>query len=119
MKIGMISGEDARWLGNAAAVAGGWVMVDDTGAELAARLDPWHESYLAALPDHFSTVVRPVEPRKLLSMMAAILERDANRTYLLRTKAADVARGQIWAARLASAIGTLPEAATTAPIETL
>lgn len=100
MTLGLISGADARYLGMAAAAAGGWIMADETGADITSRIDPFGDSYLAAIPAHFTIKIKPVEPRAVLGMLGAWIQRDARRTYCQRTKTSDVARQTEWHARI-------------------
>lgn len=100
MTLGLISGTDARYLGMAASAAGGWIMADETGTDITSMIGPFADSYLAAIPDHFSIAIKPIDPQKVLEMLEKWIKRDINRTYCQGTKTSDVARQTEWHARI-------------------
>lgn len=100
MTLGLISGTDARYIGMAASVAGGWIMADETGTDITSRIDPFGDSYLAAIPDHFLVAVKSIDPQTVLAMLDKWIKRDINRTYCQWTKTSDVARQTEWHDRI-------------------
>lgn len=102
MKLGAIKRRQAEWLGNAAAVAGGWVMVgeewmNDSRVEFLLA----HDELLAAIPDTFTTVqVRPISREKILSTLNSDIELNSTRTWSLKSREADVENMTKWRDRI-------------------
>lgn len=105
LRIGFIATAKAHWLGNAAAVAGGWIICDETGSDLTAALAPHQDVCLAALPESMDDIpLRPVDPTTLVARLDAWIERDRTRSYCALTRDEDVRRQTAWRRRIAAMI---------------
>ncbi len=123
MKLKIIGLKDAQYIGNAAAVLGGWVAVglgdaavrtaDLVGSigwsmEMAAQGEHAqgnrHDGpyLLAALPESWTEgrEVSPANVERIVACLRGEIARDESRTYLLRTREADLSSERQWLAAI-------------------
>lgn len=105
LTLGIISNHDAQWLGMAASVAGGWVMVGAAWMNCSRLTDALglglSGGLLAALPDSIRTVaIRPVDAAKCAQILRDDIARNEARNYCRGSKDEDVAMLRTWLARI-------------------